>query len=273
MRTFTQAAARDRQVRLANGLRLHVVEQGASDGPALLLLHGWPDSAQSYERVYPSIPPEWRVVAMDQRGHGQSDKPEHGYAIDDLAADVPALLDALAIPRAVLVGHSMGTFVARRAAERAPGRVSGLALIGTALRARNAVLLELEAAVDALTDPVAVSFVREFQESTVARPVPADLMSRVIASSAAVPARVWQAVLHGLLAYEPGPPPTCPTLVLGGTLDGLFSVAEQTAVANTIPHSRLALVEGVGHCLQWEDPARFVAELVGFVGSLGGIAR
>jgi pimeloyl-ACP methyl ester carboxylesterase len=222
--------------------------------------------------VYPLLPAEWRVVAVDQRGHGQADKPEHGYAIDDLAGDVPALLDALAIHRAVLVGHSMGSFVARRAAERAPERVSGLVLIGTALRARNAVLLELEAAVDALTDPVAVSFVRAFQESTVVRPVPADFMDRVIGRSAAVPARVWQAVLDGLLAYEPGPPPTCPTLVLGGMLDGLFSVADQTAAANTIPHSRLALVEGVGHCLQWEDPERFVVELVRFVTELDTVA-
>jgi pimeloyl-ACP methyl ester carboxylesterase len=224
--------------------------------------------------VYPLLPPEWRVVAVDQRGHGESDKPEQGYAIDDLAADVPTLLDALGLPRAVVVGHSMGSFVARRAAERAPSRVSALVLIGTALRARNAVLLDLEAAVDALTDPVALAFVREFQESTVARPVPADFMSRVIASSARVPARVWQAVLDGLLAYEPGPPPTCPTLVLGGSLDGLFSVAEQEAAAAAIPGSRLELVEGVGHCLQWENPEKFVGLLTNFVSpSIESISR
>jgi non-heme chloroperoxidase len=122
--------------------------------------------------------------------------------------------------------------------------------------------------VDALQDPVALSFVREFQESTVARPVPADFMNRVIEASAGVPSRIWQAVLDGLLAYEPGAPPTCPTLVLGGTSDGLFSAEEQKAAAAAIPGARLELVDGIGHCLQWEDPERFVALLVDFVRSL-----
>jgi pimeloyl-ACP methyl ester carboxylesterase len=116
---------------------------------------------------------------------------------------------------------------------------------------------------------VALSFAREFQESTVARPVPAEFMSGAIAASAGVPARVWQAVLDGLLAYEPGPPPTCPTLVLGGTADGLFSVEEQQAAAAAIPGARLDLVEGIGHCLQWENPERFVASLVDFIDSRG----
>jgi pimeloyl-ACP methyl ester carboxylesterase len=265
----TVSASRERDLELSTGVRLHVFERGRPDGLPVLLLHGWPDSAQSFERMFPLLPSQWRVVAADQRGHGRSDRPATGYTIDDFAADVPALLDALAIPRVVLVGHSMGSFVARRAAERAPGRVSSLVLIGTALRAKNAVLLELEAAVDELTDPVALSFAREFQESTVARPVPAEFMSGAIAASAGVPARVWQAVLDGLLAYEPGPPPTCPTLVLGGTADGLFSVEEQQAAAAAIPGARLDLVEGIGHCLQWENPERFVASLVDFIDSRG----
>ena len=259
----------NRDVELSTGVRLRVVEQGPPNGLPVVLLHGWPDSAQSYERVLPLLPPEWRVAAVDQRGHGQSDQPERGYAIDDFAADVPALLDALAMPRAVLVGHSMGSFLARRAAEQSPGRISRLVLIGTALRARNTVLLDFEATVDALQDPVALSFVREFQESTVARPVPADFMTRVIEASAGVPARIWQAVLAGLLAYEPGPPPTCPTLVLGGTSDGLFSAEEQRAAAAAIPGARLELVDGIGHCLQWENPERFVALLADFVHRLG----
>jgi pimeloyl-ACP methyl ester carboxylesterase len=265
---LTTAVSRTRDLRLATGVRLHVNEQGAPNGLPVLLLHGWPDSAQSYERALPLLPPDWRVVAVDQRGHGRSDKPERGYAIDDFAADVPALLDALAVSRAVLVGHSMGSFVARRAAERAPGRVSGLVLVGTALRPRNAVLSQLEATVDALTDPVDPAFVREFQESTVARAVPPDFMAGVIENSARVPARVWQAVLDGLLAYEADAPPACPTLVLGGTLDGLFSVAEQEAAAAAIPGARLGLAEGIGHCLQWEAPDRFVALLADFVRSL-----
>jgi non-heme chloroperoxidase len=270
---LTQFALRERKVRLAGRPALHTVEHGDPAGLPVLLLHGWPDSWQSYERVFPLLPPEWRVVAVDQRGHGQSDKPETGYTIDDLASDVPALLDALSLPRVVLVGHSMGSFVARRAAEQSPDRMSGLVLIGTAPVARNAVLLDLEPIVDALTDPVDLSFVREFQETTVAGSVPPDFMTRAIENSGRVPLRVWQGVLDGLLAFEPGPAPTCPTLVVGGRLDGVFSVAEQEAAAAAIPGARLELVDGIGHCLQWENPERFVALLADFVRALSDDTR
>jgi pimeloyl-ACP methyl ester carboxylesterase len=85
--------------------------------------------------------------------------------------------------------------------------------------------------------------------------------------------RVWQGVLDGLLAFEPGPAPTCPTLVVGGTLDGVFSVAEQEAAAAAIPGARLGLVDGIGHCLQWENPERFVALLADFVRALSDDTR
>ena len=114
-----------------------------------------------------------------------------------------------------------------------------------------------------------MAFVREFQESTVARPVPADFMARAIRHSQRVPARIWRAVFDGLLAFEPGVAPNCPTLVLGGTRDGLFSATEQEALGRRNPGARLNLVEGVGHALHWEEPERFVAELVGFVNQLG----
>jgi pimeloyl-ACP methyl ester carboxylesterase len=71
------------------------------------------------------------VLAVDQRGYGESDKPESGYGIPDLAADVVAFLDALKIDRATLVGHSFGSFVARQVAIGAPERIERLVLIGT----------------------------------------------------------------------------------------------------------------------------------------------
>ena len=260
---------RQRHLRLPSGIHLNLIEQGESEGLPVLLLHGWPDSSQSWELLLPLLPSAWRVFAIDQRGHGHSDRPREGYAIDQLAADVEALLDELGLPRSVVVGHSMGSFVARRVAERAPGRVSGLVLIGTAPVARNAALLALAPAVHALRDPVDMAFVREFQESTVARPVPAEFMARAIRQSQRVPARIWQAVFEGLLSFEPGPAPCCPTLVTGGTRDGLFSVAEQEAVSAAIPGARIELVEGVGHALHWEAPEIFATSLLHFVKELG----
>jgi pimeloyl-ACP methyl ester carboxylesterase len=210
-------------VRPPGGLNLHYASQGPETGPAIVMLHGYSDSWFSFSRVLPLVPDHLRVIVPDQRGHGESPRPRSGYTIDDLAADVVQLMDALRVPSAVVVGHSMGSFVARRVAEMAPTRVTGLMLMGSAPKGANTVLTELKAAVHRLTDPVDPDFVREFQESTVNQPVPAEFMASVIANSQAMPARVWKALIDGLVAFAPTGTPRCPTLVIGRSRRGVLA--------------------------------------------------
>jgi non-heme chloroperoxidase len=251
-----------REVRLSSGIRLHYVAQGPAEGPVVLLLHGYTDSSFSFSRVLPLLPRDVRSIAVDQRGHGRSDRPETGYTIDDFTTDALQFLDALDVRSAVVVGHSMGSFIARRLAEQAPDRVAGLVLIGSAPVAASAAVRELVAAVADLTDPVDPAFVRGFQESTVTRSVPPEFMDGVVAESLRVPARVWKAAASGLLDDRPVGTITCPTLIVGGTADGVFPPEEQSALAASIPGARLELMDGVGHAPHWEDPERFIAALV-----------
>ena len=244
---------------LRSGVRLHYVETGPDAGPVVVMLHGFTDSSFSFSRVLPLMPPEMRGIAVDQRGHGDSDRPASGYSMDDFAHDALQLMDALRIDHATLVGHSMGSFVARRVAELAPSRVNRLVLVGTGLNPRNAATEALAREAASLTDPVSIDFIREFQLSTIARPVPPEFLSTVIAESRKLPARVWHAAITGMLAYEPRWPIACPTLVLGGQHDAVFSVDEQTAVFLSTERSSLHLEPGVGHTIHWEAPERFVA--------------
>ena len=246
------------QVVLADGIRLNYVQGGPIDGAAVFMLHGITDSSFSYSRVMPLMPPELRVIALDQRGHGDSDRPVAGYTMDDFANDVIGLMDALGIAEVTLVGHSMGSFVARRVAERAPERVSRLVLLGTALAPRNAIIADLQAAIESLSDPVDEAFIREFQLSTIHRAVPPEFLERVIAESRKVPARVWRAALAGMVSFQPQWPINRPTTILGGELDAVFSIQEQTAVFLATEHSTLHLEPRVGHTLHWEAPERFV---------------
>jgi pimeloyl-ACP methyl ester carboxylesterase len=247
------------QVTLPGRLRLNYVHGGPNDGPAVIMLHGYSDSSFSFSRVLPLMPAHLRVIAVDQRGHGNSDRPAHGYSMDAFASDLLALMDALRIDRATLVGHSMGSFVARRAAEKAPRRISRLVLVGAALTGRNQGMAELRDAVAGLTDPVDEQFIREFQKSTLCRPVPAPFFEQVVAESRKLPAYVWKEALDGLWNYEPQWPITCPTTLLGGDKDAVFSPDEQAAVFLATERSTLHLEPGVGHTLHWEAPARFVS--------------
>ena len=250
------------RVKLSNGVTLHYAQQGPGSGPAMIMLHGFTDSWESFSRVMPMLPPDLRVIAPDFRGHGASDRPLLGYRLTDLATDIIHLMGALQAPRAVIVGHSMGSFVARKLLEVAPLRVSRLVLVGGGATAATPNLQAFLQAVNALTDPVDEAFVREFQESSVYAPVPRDFMEAAIANSRRTPARVWRAALQGLIEdpinlYRPD----VRTLVLGGRQDSVFSATEQMVLARQFPRGELHLLEGVGHSLHWEQPATFINAL------------
>ena len=139
----------------------------------------------------PLLPPPLRLFALDQRGFGDSERPERGYGIPDLAADVVAFLDAVGVERATVVGHSYGSFVARRVAIAHPERVARLALVDSGWSPRNPVLLEVQASLRDIADPIPTEFVRAFQASTAYQPLPAPFFERIVAESLKLPARLW----------------------------------------------------------------------------------
>ncbi len=252
-------------VRLASGIKLNVAMQGPANGPAVVMLHGYSDSWFSFSRVMPLLPPEIRVVVPDLRGHGDSERPLLGYRVTDFANDVVQLLDALEIPKAVLVGHSMGSFVARKAYELAPSRISRLVLVGAGPDTQTEVFTELYAEVSALADPVDEDFVRAFQMSTVCAPVPEPFMAAVVANSRRMPARIWKAALQGMIEDQVRlVHPEVRTLVVGGREDAIFSSTEQMVLARQFPRGELHLIDGIGHTLHWEQPSTFVSALIRF---------
>lgn len=110
-----------------NGLRLHVATAGPSDGPLMVLLHGFPEFWYGWRKqIEPLAEAGFRVWAPDQRGYNLSDKPRgiRHYAIEHLAADAVGLIEAAGRERAILVGHDWGGAVVWQAAAQYPQRVS-----------------------------------------------------------------------------------------------------------------------------------------------------
>ncbi|SRR5579884_155083 len=111
-----------------NGVNLHLVQAG-EQGAALILLHGFPQTWLIWRYVLPAFAQRYRVLAMDLRGYGDSDKPASGYDKGTMAEDVRALMDRLEIERALVVGHDRGARVARRLGLEHPSRVAGVVLL------------------------------------------------------------------------------------------------------------------------------------------------
>jgi non-heme chloroperoxidase len=256
-------------ITLPSGVRLPYVAQGDPDGVPVVLLHGYSDSHRSYSLLLPHLPPELRALALTQRGHGDADRPAAGYGPGDHARDLREVLDVLGIERAVILGHSGGSYAAQRFAVDHPERTLGLVLIG-AFRSfgDKPDVVGLGDVVAALTDPVDPAFVREFQESTVSRPLPPGFLDGVVAESLKLPARVWSTWLADNLRadvpVESGPI-TAPTLILWGDQDLYCPRSDQELLADEIPGARLVVYEGTGHCPHWEEPERAAADLIAFV--------
>ena len=92
-----------------DGIRLHYVENGS--GAPLVMIPGWSQTAAQFEAQTEGLSASRRVIAFDMRGHGESDKPEHGYKIQRLAMDLRNAIEALGLERVSLLGHSMGCSV------------------------------------------------------------------------------------------------------------------------------------------------------------------
>ncbi len=257
-------------VELPNLVRLPYVEQGSGSGVPLLLLHGVTDSWRSYELVLPHLPESIHTFALTQRGHGDASRPATGYLFHDFASDLAAFMDALKIESAVIAGHSMGSAVAQRFAIDYPDRTLGVVLAGSFARLRgNTAVQELwDSAISTMTDPVDRGFVEEFQQSTLAQPVPQPYFEAVVEESLKVPAHVWRATFEGFLEADFSGEINkikAPTLIVWGDQDAICGKSDQETLVSEIKDSQLLVYKGAGHALHWEEPERFAADLTAFV--------
>jgi non-heme chloroperoxidase len=259
----------NKSVELPNQVTLPYVEQGGVSGVPVLLLHGVTDSWHSYEPVLPHLPKSIHAFALTQRGHGDASRPVAGYRFHDFASDLASFMDALQIESAVIVGHSMGSSVAQRFAIDFPERTLGLVLVGSfaTLRGNPGVQELWDSAISTLTDPVDPDFVREFQQSTLAQPVPQAFFELVMAESLKVPARVWRVAFEGFLEDDFSgelDKIEAPTLIVWGDQDAFCPLSDQERLAAAIRGSRFVVYAGAGHALHWEQPDRFASDLVAF---------
>jgi haloacetate dehalogenase len=116
-----------RNVVRANGINLHYRECG--EGPAMVLLHGWPQTSYTWRKVMPLLAAHYRCIAPDLRGMGDSDKPLTGYDMRTVATDIRALISALDLSEVYLVGSDWGGLAARRYALDWPGELDRIFIV------------------------------------------------------------------------------------------------------------------------------------------------
>jgi pimeloyl-ACP methyl ester carboxylesterase len=261
-----------RRVRLATGVSLSYASSGLDSATPVLLLHAWAESRRSFDRLVRLLPASAHAIGIDQRGHGDADRPAVGYSLDNLAEDVEAFMDAVGISSAVLLGSSSGGYVAQQVAIRSPNRVAGLVLVGSprTLQGRPSFADEIER----LTDPIDIAWVRK---SLTWFPrfhrVPQEYIDDRVRDGVRIPAHVWREAFNGLIAARPPTEAatiTAPTLIIWGDHDELLTRDDEERLAAAIPGSRLVVYEDTGHLVLWEQPERLASDLTCFIEGLNG---
>jgi non-heme chloroperoxidase len=255
-------------IRLAGGRAHHYVRVG-SRGPRVVLLHGFTDSWRSFELLFGSLGEKFQLFALDQRGHGESEAAE-SFAVADFVADAIAFVDHLGGAPVHLVGHSLGTIVAQRVAERQPDLLASLTLISAApSTSGHAGLQEMRGDLAAFADHVPRDYATGFQASTVHRPLAPAQLAVFVDESMKLPLAAWRGTVDGLLADSASPAPIeIPTLSIWGVRDGVFDALAQQALAHKIPGAVALAYQDIGHAPHWEAPGRVAKDIENFILSL-----
>jgi 3-oxoadipate enol-lactonase len=240
-------------------------------GPALVLLHPFPLTRTTWAGLAEALAAHRRVIAVDARGFG--DSPLAGaYAIADLADDLAALLDGLAIPRAIVLGMSMGGYAALAFAARHRDRLSALVLADTRAAADSAEARAGRAtALATLAEAGPTAYLAASLPRLLSPHAPPALVAYVRARAETRPA----SLRAGIEALRDRPDRSaelgaidCPTLVLCGAEDQVTPAAEMRQIAAAIAGARFVPLAGAGHLSHVEAPGAFLDTVTAFVGTL-----
>lgn len=239
---------------------LHHEIAGPADAPVVLLGHSLGTSSRMWDGVAPALAERLRVVRFDHRGHGRSPVPPGPYEIADLAGDVLALMDGLAIERAHHCGLSIGAMVAMWLGAHAPERVDRLILLCTSAHHPLASAWAQRAAAvlaAGTTEPVADSVVDRWLTPAFAAAHP-EVRAHVRGLLLASPPDGYAACCGAIERMDLRtdlPRIAAPTLVVAGDEDPATPLEHQERIATAIPGARLEVIAGAAHLATAEQPA------------------
>jgi len=245
-------------------------------GAPVVLLHPFPFDRRYWAATAAALAPAHRVITVDARGNGEAPAPGP-FAIADLADDLAALLDALGVPAATVVGLSMGGYTALAFAQRHAAHLAALVLADTRAAADSPETRRAREDARALIESSGTS---TYLDRSLPRLLAPDASPALLARTRALAETRGERIVAGLAALRDRPDRTselaairCPTLVIAGARDQVVPLEEMRGMSVAIPSARFVALDGVGHLANLEAPAAFVAALRAFLDELPAGAR
>lgn len=261
-----------------HGVNLAVDQAG--DGPALLLIHGYPLNRKLWRHQLGAFP-GWRTIAPDLRGMGESDAPDLGYSMATYADDLISLLDSIGVDEAVICGLSMGGYIAMEILRRHRQRVRGLVLMDTRMEADSSEGRKgRDAAAQAARDKGASAIAESMLPKLFASPDPdrvGDVWNEVQQMVLTTPV---PGIVGALSAMRDRPDSTgllplledLPALVIVGEQDRITPPDAARRMAELLPMGKLEVIGGAGHLPPLERPDDVTRALAGFLASVSRVS-
>jgi esterase len=268
---------------VVDGFRLHALDWGGSGAP-LLLLHGGALTAHTWDLVCLALGQRYRCIALDQRGHGDSEwSPQLEYGVDAHVRDITGLVEALRLERTVIVGQSLGAVNGLGCAAREPKWLAGLVMVDAGPWVRDEGARRIADFVLAPAElPTIEAFVERARRFNPRRDVQL-LRGSLRHNLRPLPGGGWtwkydrrpltQQRFERMRASLPELAPLlgrvrCPTLVVRGADSDVFGEADAERLAGGLPDARLVTIAGAGHTVQGDNPVDLAHAIDDFAGQL-----
>jgi pimeloyl-ACP methyl ester carboxylesterase len=257
------ATAESRSTTL-DGTRIHYVNYGKGSD-ALVLIHGWTMNVDNWRDQIPALTKRNRVIAIDLPGHGQSDKPQTTYSMDLFARAVDAVMRDAKVKRAVLVGHSMGTPVARQFYRKYPEKTLAIVVVDGVLRPLGDKAM-MEPMMAAFRGPNYKDSVSKMLASMFGPGLSAEAKERIKTSTHNTPQHVLVSAMEGMI--DPSiwveDKINVPVLAIMAK-NPLFPPNIEEAARGTAPNLEFHMWDGVGHFVMMEKPKEFNEGVLAFL--------
>ncbi len=256
-----------------NGITINYNEYGNPKGIPVVFIHGFPFNSSMWTPQIKSISNNYRAITFDVRGHGESDFGDGQYLIEFFVDDLFGLLDNLKIEKAVLVGLSMGGYIALRAIERNPERVAALVLCDTKSSAdSNEAKIKRARQIQIVKSVGIGRFADDFlkaifsEETFIRLPSIIDMIRNIILKTSPLSvASTLIALAARTDTTQVLPDIKVPTLIMVGEKDTLTTPADALEMKNRIPNSERHIIPNAAHMSNLENTPAFNKHLFDFL--------
>lgn len=275
-----------------NGGRLHYLDWHGDGAPLLLFLHGGGLTAHTWDAICHRLRGQFRCIASDLRGHGDSDWSAEGrYDLDDHTSDVEAIWSSVGAPPVVVIGMSLGGSIALTFVGRHVGSIQGLILVEGGPHPQRVGIDRTRAFRTSIAEVETLEELVAEAERFNPRRSPAQLRRAIERNTRRTPRGTWawrydpRAVSqlsgpHGptrwrdrqVRLWEAVAATTCPVLVVHGTESDMFLAEDGAALAQAFATGGRLEIQGAGHTVQGDRPDELADAIRSFVDGLPGIA-